>query len=66
MKKFEDGVNIGISKAINEKNEKLYVMEVKKAIIYFLNDKISLDTLDSIGARWLPYMKISKKYEEIF
>jgi len=54
-----------IYKAIDNKNEKLYIKEIKKAIRYFLSGKISLDTLDSIGATYLPYMKISKKYEDV-
>lgn len=61
----EKEINIGISEAINNKNEEKYITVLKRAITYFLDNKISLDTLDSIGARYLPYMTLSKKYSDI-
>ena len=62
---YEEEIDESASQAINEQNEKSYVAVVKKAIIYFIENKISLDLLDSIGARYLPYMKISGKYEHV-
>ncbi len=62
---YTNKINSEISEAINKKDENKYILAIKKALRYYLNDKITLDVLDSLGARYLPYMEISNKFESI-
>lgn len=61
----EHEIKAGISVAINEKDENKYLKSVMKALTYYLNDKLSIIFLDSLGAYYIPYMQISKKAEKI-